>query len=125
MPFRPSPLALALLLSFASVAPLHAAEAPARTYHIAPMPLESALNQFGRDSGVLISFGSQVTQGLQSHGLSGDFTPAQGLAALLEGTGLQATPPAPRSSWAPPAWSATGLATPSRTTSSNTPARGT
>jgi Fe(3+) dicitrate transport protein len=92
MPLRLSPLAHALLLgaslTFGAVAPLHAAQA--RTYHIAPMSLEDALNQFGRESGVLISFGSQVTQGAKSRGLEGDYSIAQGLAALLEGTGLQA-----------------------------------
>lgn len=76
MPLRPSPLAQALRaflfgagLSVAAVPAL--ADAPAaRSYHIAPMSLESALNQFGRESGVLISFGSQVTSGVQSPGLT-------------------------------------------------------
>ena len=95
MPLRPSPLALALLLSFAGVTAVQAADAPARTYQIAPMSLESALNQFGRESGVLISFSSEITQGLKSRGLSGDFAPAQGLAALLEGC-LLYTSPSPR-----------------------------
>ncbi|MDD0973043.1 TonB-dependent Fe(3+) dicitrate receptor FecA [Pseudomonas fontis] len=97
MPLRPSPLALALRalllgtsLTFASIAPLQAADAVARAYQIAPTSLEDALNQFGRASGVLISFGSQVTQGVQSRGLHGNFTAQQGLDALLEGTGLQA-----------------------------------
>jgi Fe(3+) dicitrate transport protein len=61
-----------------------------KAYHIAPASLENALNQFGREAGVLISFGSQVTSGVTSRGLEGNFTPEQGLNALLEGTGLQA-----------------------------------
>ena len=96
MPLRPSPLAQALRaflfgagLSVAAVPAL--ADAPAaRSYHIAPMSLESALNQFGRESGVLISFGSQVTSGVQSPGLDGQYSPQQALDILLQGSGLQA-----------------------------------
>ncbi|MFK3774734.1 TonB-dependent Fe(3+) dicitrate receptor FecA [Pseudomonas sp. NPDC089406] len=84
MLLRPSPLACALLL----VAPFAIAEQ--RAYHIAPGNLEQALNQFGRESGALISFGSNVTQGLSSPGLDGQYDTAQGLDALLRGSGLQA-----------------------------------
>src|SRR5690606_5319284 len=51
---------------------------------------EDALNQFGRESGVLISFGSQLTQGLQSPGLDGQYSAREGLDRLLQGSGLQA-----------------------------------
>jgi Fe(3+) dicitrate transport protein len=91
MPLRPHPLAHALLLvtSLGFTSPsLFAAEA--RTYHIAAGSLEEALNQFGRESGALISFGSQLTQGLASQGLDGQYEVAQGLDALLRGSGLQA-----------------------------------
>jgi len=88
---RPTPLVHALLLAtslgLASPA-LQAAEA--RTYHIAAGSLEDALNQFGRESGALISFGSQLTQGLNTQGLDGQYDVAQGLDALLRGSGLQA-----------------------------------
>ena len=94
-PTRLTPLArtlrqllLGASLSFGAVALAHAADA--KPYHIAPSSLENALNQFGREAGVLISFGSQVTSGVQSRGLEGNYTPEQGLNALLEGTGLQA-----------------------------------
>ncbi|NER66445.1 TonB-dependent siderophore receptor [Pseudomonas sp. MAFF212427] len=94
MPLRLPPLAHALLLGASltcgAIAPLQAAEPDARAYHIAPTALEAALNQFGRESGALISFGSQVTGGVQSRGLEGHYTTQQGLDALLEGTGLQA-----------------------------------
>ena len=43
MPFRPSPIALALLLTFGTLAAVQAADLPARSYHIAPMPLELSL----------------------------------------------------------------------------------
>ncbi|BBH48015.1 TonB-dependent Fe(3+) dicitrate receptor FecA [Pseudomonas sp. KU43P] len=91
MPLRPTPLVHALLLatSLGLVTPaLQAAEA--RTYHIAAGSLEDALNQFGRESGALISFGSQLTQGLATQGLDGQYDIAQGLDALLRGSGLQA-----------------------------------
>ena len=64
--------------------------ADAKAYHIAPTTLEAALNQFGREAGVLVSFGSAVTAGMQSPGLSGSYSAAEGLQKLLEGTGLQA-----------------------------------
>ena len=64
--------------------------ADAKPYYIAAASLEAALNQFGREAGVLISFGSDVTAGLQSQGLNGNYSPAEGLQKLLEGTGLQA-----------------------------------
>ncbi|QHG63330.1 TonB-dependent Fe(3+) dicitrate receptor FecA [Pseudomonas putida] len=91
MPLRPHPLAHALLLvtSLGLASPaLQAAEA--RTYHISAGSLEEALNQFGRESGALISFGSQLTQGLASQGLDGQYEVAKGLDALLRGSGLQA-----------------------------------
>lgn len=96
-PTRLTPLAraarqlfLGASLSFVALPAVLAAEAKA--YHIAPSSLENALNQFGREAGVLISFGSQLTGGLQSRGLEGSYSPEQGLHALLEGTGLQARP---------------------------------
>nr|WP_314615662.1 TonB-dependent Fe(3+) dicitrate receptor FecA [uncultured Pseudomonas sp.] len=91
MPLRPTPLVHALLLATSlglATPALQAAEA--RTYHIGAGSLEDALNQFGRESGALISFASQLTQGLASQGLEGQYEVAQGLEALLRGSGLQA-----------------------------------
>lgn len=88
MLLRPSPLIHALLL--ASTLGLASPTAQAATYQIAAGSLEQALNQFGRESGALISFGSQLTQGLQSPGLNGEYEVNQGLDALLRGSGLQA-----------------------------------
>lgn len=68
----------------------YADSSPARVYHIAPSELETALNQFGREAGVLISYGSNVTNGLKTQGLEGSYTAEQALAHLLGGTGLQA-----------------------------------
>ncbi len=66
-----------------------AAQAETRSYHIAAGSLEDALNQFGRESGALISFGSQLTQGISTQGLDGQYDVRQGLDALLRGSGLQ------------------------------------
>ncbi|MCF5629552.1 TonB-dependent siderophore receptor, partial [Pseudomonas syringae] len=77
-------------LSVGSLSMAYAADVTPKVYHIAPSELEAALSQFGRESGVLISYGSQITGGLKSRGLEGQYTPEQGLNALLEGTGLQA-----------------------------------
>lgn len=85
MPLRLSPLAYALLLA----TPL-ALAGESRDYHIAPGTLEQALNQFGRESGALISFSPGLTQGLSSPGLEGQYEVGQGLDALLRGSGLQA-----------------------------------
>lgn len=89
-PSRLSPLARLVLGASLSLGVLPQALADARTYHIAPASLEAALNQFGREAGVLISFGSATASGLQSRGLDGAFSTEQGLHTLLEGTGLQA-----------------------------------
>ncbi|PZP06905.1 MAG: TonB-dependent siderophore receptor [Pseudomonas protegens] len=83
-------LLLGASLSLASLPLVQAAEAQAQSYHIAPTSLENALNQFGRQAGVLISFGSHVTSGVQSRGLQGQYSPQEGLNVLLQGTGLQA-----------------------------------
>ncbi|MFJ2985100.1 MULTISPECIES: TonB-dependent Fe(3+) dicitrate receptor FecA [unclassified Pseudomonas] len=111
MPLRPSPLVHALLLATSlglATPALHAAEA--RTYHIAAGSLEEALNQFGRESGALISFGSQLTQGLSSQGLDGQYGVAQGLDALLRGSGLQARQEADNAFSLQPANTATPVA---------------
>ena len=93
----PTPLARALrcLLLGTAVSVAHlpqavAAEGSPREYHIAPASVESAVNQFGREAGVLISFGSTTVADQPSPGLQGSYTVEQALAVLLEGTGLQA-----------------------------------
>ena len=89
-PFRLTSLARLLLGASLSFSVLPMALADAKAYHIAPASLENALNQFGREAGVLISFSSTTASGIQSKGLEGTYEPEQGLQALLEGTGLQA-----------------------------------
>ncbi|KOX64128.1 transporter [Pseudomonas psychrophila] len=89
-PLRLTSLTRLLLGASLSFSVLPMALADAKAYHIAPSSLESALNQFGREAGVLISFSSATANGIQSNGLEGTYDPEQGLQALLEGTGLQA-----------------------------------
>jgi Fe(3+) dicitrate transport protein len=99
MSFTPTPLARSLRclllgasLSVAGLPLAYGADVSSRSYHIAPSSLESALNQFGRETGALITFPSERVNGLQSPGLNGQFTLEQGLQQLLQGTGLQARP---------------------------------
>ena len=89
-PLRLTSLTRLLLGASLSFSVLPMAFADAKAYHIAPASLENALNQFGREAGVLISFSSTTASGIQSKGLEGTYEPEQGLQALLEGTGLQA-----------------------------------
>lgn len=89
MPLRHSPFVHALLFTTTLGLATPAAYAETRSYHIAAGSLEDALNQFGRESGALISFGSQLTQGIHTQGLDGQYDVRQGLDALLRGSGLQ------------------------------------
>ncbi|MDC8756795.1 TonB-dependent siderophore receptor [Janthinobacterium fluminis] len=71
-----------------------AADAPAaqarKAYDIPAGPLEGVLNRFGRESGILLSFASDLTAGLNSPGLRGSFTVPEALPALLQGAKLTA-----------------------------------
>lgn len=59
-----------------------------KTYSIPAGPLTTVLNRFGRDAGVMLSFSTDVTNGLQSKGISGSHTVSSALRGLLSGTGL-------------------------------------
>jgi iron complex outermembrane recepter protein len=61
-----------------------------RSYNIPAGPLEAALNRFGRETGILLSFPTGLAAGLQSPGLQGSHDANTGLARLLKGTGLAA-----------------------------------
>ena len=60
------------------------------SYSIPAGSLATAINAFAKASGVVVSFSSEDSAGLHSEGLQGSFEPEQGLAQLLQGTGLQA-----------------------------------
>ncbi|HVY06764.1 MAG TPA: TonB-dependent receptor [Burkholderiales bacterium] len=60
-------------------------------YRIAPGSLDAALNKLGVEAGVLISFTSELTAGVQTAGVEGNLTASEALNALLAGTGLEVT----------------------------------
>ncbi|WP_442951960.1 TonB-dependent siderophore receptor [Orrella sp. JC864] len=63
-----------------------------REYRIPAGPLAQALATLGREGGVTVAFRPEDAEGLQTAGLQGRYTVAEGLARLLAGTGLQARP---------------------------------
>jgi iron complex outermembrane receptor protein len=69
----------------------HAAEAEQslRSYAIAAGPLSSALSQFAGEAEILLAVDGQLTAGKQSQGLQGQYSVDEGLAKLLQGSGLQ------------------------------------
>lgn len=68
--------------------PVFLAQATARRFAIPPQPLAAALRQFGQQSGMQVSFPSEIAQGVSSPGVSGTLTPEAALRRLLGGTGL-------------------------------------
>lgn len=80
---------LLLLVPALYVTPAQA-DSATKSYQIAPGPLKQALNQFGRDAQVMISFSSELTAGLTSPGLNDNVSLQDGLGKLLQGTGLEA-----------------------------------
>ncbi|WAG78149.1 TonB-dependent receptor [Metapseudomonas furukawaii] len=98
--FTLTPLARALLLGLGLAAALPApgiaapreiaAESPRQRYDIPAGALEAALNRFGREAGVLLSFSPELTAGRSTQGLSGEYSVDEGLHHLLAGSGLAA-----------------------------------
>ncbi|WP_052080933.1 TonB-dependent siderophore receptor [Pseudomonas sp. ML96] len=100
---RPAPQALrrairaaVLAMPLAALQPAlvgvaHAAdtEQSLRSYSIAAGPLSSALSQFASESQILLAVDGQLTAGKQSTGLQGQYSVDEGLAQLLQGSGLQ------------------------------------
>lgn len=83
-----STLLLASALGVAA-SPVAAADSTqVRHYHIASSSLESALNQFGREAGILLSFDPALVSGRQAPTLNGNYSVAEGLRQLLLGSGL-------------------------------------
>lgn len=68
-----------------------AATAAVRSYAIPAGPLGPALNQWGRESGTLITFAPELVAGERTRGASGSLSTRQALDALLMGTGLSAS----------------------------------
>ena len=100
-PSRRLPLATAVRGAFLGAA-LFAGSAPAtatdvqggaaavRSYAIPAGPLGTTLARFGVLAGVTVQANAALLEGLHSHGLTGSHSPAEALANLLGGTGLEA-----------------------------------
>lgn len=96
---RLRPLALAALIATGAVLPqlalaqaeaARASQQASQRFDIPAGPLEGVLNRLGREAGVLIGFGSAVTEGLRSKGVNGSLTIEGALSQALDGTGLGA-----------------------------------
>ncbi|WP_311968985.1 TonB-dependent siderophore receptor [Pseudomonas baltica] len=90
---RPVALAIALGLTGASCAvlsPLANAAQGAASYNIPAGPLSTRLNQFAAQAGIYLAGNGALTSGKNSPALQGNYTPQQGLAILLEGSGIWA-----------------------------------
>ena len=79
-----SMLALALSTDVAKAQP-----AGSYPFQIPPQPLDSALKAFATATNLLLSYEATLTAGRVSPGVSGVYTPDEGLRLLLEGTVLQ------------------------------------
>src|SRR3990167_857673 len=78
----PAGLTLAPVAAIAADATPAAPTTSARKSHdIPPGPLEAALNRYGREAGILLSYPTELTAGLRSPGLTGP--PGRGPAPLL------------------------------------------
>lgn len=83
--FRLSIVSMALLSAQQSV---RAETSSAVTFTIAAGPLSQTLAEFGRQSGMQVSYLPQYTQGKSSPGVRGSLAPQQALQQLLAGSGL-------------------------------------
>lgn len=85
---------LSLALTAVPMAALAQASRPqaseSRNYDIPAGSLEDALNRFGRESAILLSFAPQSTAGLRTQGLHGVYSVQGGLDTLLSGSGWRA-----------------------------------
>lgn len=87
-------LALRLMASVAiatvTLAHMPAAHAQSaqQNYNIPAQPLASALNVFGRQSGLQVTLAAATSQGLTSRAVSGNLSQQAALAQLLAGTGI-------------------------------------
>ncbi|WP_066271873.1 TonB-dependent siderophore receptor [Hydrogenophaga palleronii] len=95
--FPANTLAAALAAAFtltgllaAPAARAQTASATAVAYAIPAGPLDGALTAFARASGVLLVYQPELVRGQSSPGVQGPHAPAQALATLLSGSGLQA-----------------------------------
>ena len=84
------PMLAALPVTAVQAQPASSEAAAARQYAIPAGSLSGALSRFAAEAGVQLSVDAQLTSGLASTGLNGAYTVADGFAALLAGSGLEA-----------------------------------
>ena len=75
-------------LSVASAQETTSRVSTARTFNIPSQPLASALNAFGRQSGLQVTLAAATSKGIRSTAVSGTLEPQQALEQLLSGTGI-------------------------------------
>ncbi|QLF94186.1 TonB-dependent siderophore receptor [Pseudomonas sp. ABC1] len=91
--FARSALALAVAASAVPAALVSVsaqAQSQQQEFNIQAGALGDALNRFGQQAGILLSYPSSLTDGRRSPGLQGQYGVDEGLTRLLSGTGLQA-----------------------------------
>ncbi len=64
------------------------ASAGTRAFDIPAQPLATAVNAFGRQSGLQVTADTNVTTGVQTQAVVGAYPPAEALSRLLAGTGV-------------------------------------
>lgn len=95
-PFRPALLAMALALAPAVIVSslvsgtARAETGVARDYDLPAGALSSSLTRFAAEAGILLSVDAALTEGRAAPPLKGRFSPREGLAKLLAGSGLEA-----------------------------------
>ena len=89
--FRPAGLG-GLLLWATALLSLGADAEESRYYDVPASSLETALNVFGRQAGILLSFDSARVAGLDSPGINGRHSVEEGLNRLAGPAGLRAAP---------------------------------
>lgn len=81
----------AILVATMVHAPVANAQTAQHNFNIPAQPLASALNVFGRQSGLQVSLAASTSQGVTSRAVSGNLSAHAALARLLEGTGIPYT----------------------------------
>ncbi len=81
-------LALGLMWAFLFQGTVQGAEPAAYTLHIASQPLDSALQEFARQTGVQILFFSHLTDGHRAPALDGTYSVDAAMKVLLADSNL-------------------------------------
>lgn len=94
-PFKPRLLSVCLAAALgAATGPVavHAQEQTVATqrFEIGPGQLDAVLSRFAMEAGITFHMNSELTQGIYSPGIQGNYTPEQALELLLSNTGLHA-----------------------------------